>query len=124
MKTNSITINYKNRQFTLDRVNAEGKYFQIGFASDQWGVRIYTLKGGDMRVIVEKSVKRGDTSHTQFHWDCFCTVDDLGLLPYEVNDPTTCKRISKHTKWLVIDPILQEIHTQLREELDTLHSDR
>jgi hypothetical protein len=120
MKPNSITIQYKSRTFTLDRVTAEGQYFQIGFEGRNWGIRIYSLPQGDIRVVIEKSIRRGEVSHTQLYWDSLCMSNGCGLIPCKVDDPATGKRIGKRTKWLIVDPIVQLVYDQLKEELDAL----
>ncbi len=124
MKRNSITLNYKIRQFILDRVSAEGKYFQIGFESPRWGVRIYRLENGRVRIIIEKSRAREDGgTSTQFLWDCYCLPVRGELHMYDVCDPATCKRIDRQTRWHLICPMLDEIYSQLKAEIDALHTD-
>ncbi len=124
MTPNSIVINYKSKQFTLDRVNTDGKYFQIGFEADRWGVRIYRLEREQVRIIIEKSVKRDDDgTSTQFMWDCYCMFFSGRLSLLHVSDPATCKRISNITKWLDIYSMLEEIYAQLKTEIDALHTD-
>ena len=120
MKPNSIKITYKDKNHVLNRV--ENKYYQIGFESDRWRVHIYLLKNGQYRVIISKSVKKGANDyHTQFHYDCYCLLvaDDIYL--NDVCDPATCKRIMSKTKWLVIEPMIREIYTQLKAEIKALH---
>jgi hypothetical protein len=123
MAPNSITINYKSKQFTLDRVSAEGKYHQIGFEAKNWGVRISLLKNGSIRVIIEKSIKRSeDGLHTQFYWACSCVLFRGKLILGGVYDPATCKPVSRKTRLFIIEPMIREIYTQLKAEIDALHS--
>jgi hypothetical protein len=39
----------------------------------------------------------------------------------DVCDPATCRKIKNATKWFTIEPMLREIYTQLKEELEALH---
>ena len=124
METNSITIQYKTRRFTLDRVSAEGRYFQIGFESPRWGVRIYRSDNRRVRIIIEKSRPREDGgTSTQFLWDCHCERAFGRMVLCEVGDPATCKRIARGTKWLIVYPMVEDIYSQLRAEIDALHSE-
>lgn len=121
MKTNSIVITYKNKKYTLNRVNGN-RYYQSGFETDRWSIRIYLLEDSQIRIIINKSVKKSETDyHTQFYYDCYCTLSDKYLFLNYVYDPATCKRIRNRTKWFTIEPILRELHTQLKGELETLH---
>ena len=121
MKPNSIVITYKNRKYTLNRVS-DNKHYQIGFEADRWSIHIYLLQNSQIRIIVNKSIKKSDTYyHTQFHYDCYCTLNADGLFLDDVCDPATCKHIRNTTKWFVINPILREIYAQLKEELEALH---
>ncbi len=121
MKTNSIVITYKNKKYTLNRVNGN-RHYQSGFETDRWSIRIYLLEDDQIRIIINKSVKKSDTDyHTQFCYDCYCTLSDSYLFLNFVHDPATCKRIRNRTKWFAIEPMLREIHTQLKEELEALH---
>lgn len=122
MKPNNITITYKNREHSLNRVTAEGKYYQIGFEADRWQVHIYLQEDNRIRIIINKSVKKSPYDyHTQFCYDCYCTLLERGLYLESVNDPATCKRIINRVKWHTIFPMLQEIYRQLKEELEALH---
>lgn len=121
MKTNSIVITYKNKKYTLNRVNGN-RHYQSGFETDRWSIRIYLLEDGQIRIIINKSVKKSDTDyHTQFCYDCYCTLSTDYLFLNFVHDPATCKHIRNRTKWFAIEPMLREIHTQLKEELEALH---
>ncbi len=122
MKPNKIIIPYKNKYYTLDRV-AENKYYQIGFEADRWSIHIYLLQNSQIRVIINKSIKRSETEyHTQFHYDCYCTLECNTLYLNDVSDPATCKRIRKATRWFVIEPVITALYAQLKEELHALHS--
>lgn len=123
MKPDSIEITYKSKKFTLDRVSAEDKHFKIGFASRNWGVRIYPLSKEyveKVRIIIEKSVvkKDGDGTSTQFMWDCYCMPFGGKLHLCCVNDPATCKRIGRRTRWRVVEPLIDEIYSQLKAGID------
>ena len=121
MKTNNIAITYKSQTHILNRVN-DNKYYQIGFEADRWRVHIYLLQNGQIRVIINKSIKKSETDyHTQFHYDCYCSLDKNGLFLNDVCDPATCKKIRNRTVWFTIQPMLREIYTQLKEELEALH---
>ena len=121
MKANNIAITYKSQTHILNRVNND-KYYQIGFEADRWSVHIYLLQNGQIRVIINKSIKKSETDyHTQFHYDCYCTLDKNGLFLNDVCDPATCRKITNRTKWFTIQPILNGIYTQLKEELEALH---
>jgi hypothetical protein len=121
MKPNQIVITYKGREYILDRINGN-KYYQTGFEADRWSIHIYLLQTGQIRIIINKSIKKNKTGyHTQFHYDCYCTLETNGLFLDEVHDPATCKRIRNATKWFVINPILTAIYSQLKDELNALH---
>ena len=122
MKTNKIAITYKSRVYILNRVSGESKHYQIGFEADRWSVHIYLLQNGQIRIIVNKSIKKSETDyHTQFHYDCYCTLLPNGLSSDDVSDPATCRKIKNLTKWFTIEPMLRDIYAQLKEELETLH---
>jgi len=122
MKANKIAITYKSKVYILNRVNGESKHYQIGFETDRWSVHIYLLQSGKIRIIINKSIKKSKTDyHTQFHYDCYCTLLPNGLSLDDVSDPATCRRIKNPTKWFTIEPILREIYAQLKEELESLH---
>lgn len=128
MKTNKIVITYKSRKYILDRVNKERGYHQMAFETDRWSIRIYLLENGHIRIIINKSVKKSETDyHTQFCYDCYCTLNydvydkSSHLFLNYVCDPATCRKIKNPTKWFTIEPMLGEIYTQLREELEALH---
>lgn len=124
MRPDSITINYKTKHFTLERVNAEDRYFQIGFEAPRWGVRIYRLEGKRVRIIIEKSRARKDGgTNIQFLWDCYCLPFRGELHMYDICDPATCKHINRQTRWYLIGPMLDEIYRQLKAEIDALLSD-
>jgi len=121
MKPDSIVITYRNRKYTLDRVR-DNKHYQAGFEADRWSIHIYLLQNGQIRIIVNKSIKKSDTGYsTQFHYDCYCTLNADGLFLDDVCDPATCKNIRNTTKWFVISPILREIYVQPKDELEALH---
>jgi len=121
MKTNQIVITYKSRKYILDRVS-DNKYYQIGFEADRWSIRIYLLENSQIRIIINKSVKKSQTDyHTLFCYDCYCTLETFGLFLNDVCDPATCRKIKNPTKWFTIEPMLREIYTQLKEELEALH---
>lgn len=122
MKPNSINITYKGRIHRLNRENTEGKYYQIGFETDRWYIHIYLLEDNRFRIIINKSVKKSAFDyHTQFCYDCYCTLMKSGICLDVVSDPATCKRIINRVKWLVICPMIREIYDQIREELEELH---
>jgi len=122
MKSNQIIITYKSKKHILDRVIGESKYYQMAFETDRWSIRIYLLQNGQIRIIINKSVKKSQTDyHTQFCYDCYCTLDSYGLYLNDVCDPATCRKIRNATKWFTIEPTLREIYTQLKEELEALH---
>ena len=122
MKTNKIAITYKSRVYTLNRVNGENKYYQIGFKTDRWSVHIYLLQNGNIRIIINKSIKKSETDYRiQFHYDCYCELHSYHLFLNDVSDPATCRKIKNRTKWHIIQPILNEIYAQLKEELEALH---
>jgi hypothetical protein len=121
MKTNKIVIPYKNKYYILNRIN-DNKYYQIGFEADRWSIHIYLLQNGQIRIIINKSIKKSETDyHTQFHYDCYCTLDANGLYLNDVSDLATCKGIRNPTKWFVIEPIITALYAQLKEELHALH---
>lgn len=121
MKPNKIAIPYKSKNYILDRVS-DNKYYQIGFEADRWSIHIYLLQNGQIRIIINKSIKKSDTDyHTQFHYDCYCTLDANGLYLNDVHDPATCRKIRNATKWFAIEPMLRAIYAQLKEELEALH---
>ncbi|SHG20679.1 hypothetical protein [Dysgonomonas macrotermitis] len=122
MKAYKITIPYKGRNYTLDRVTGESKHYQIAFETDRWSIHIYLLQNSQIRVIINKSVKRSGTHYgTQFHYDCYCTLETNGLYLNDVHDPATCRKITNPTKWFTIEPMLRVVYAQLKEELETLH---
>jgi hypothetical protein len=122
MKANKIAITYKSKVYILNRVNGESKHYQIGFETDRWSVHIYLLQNGQIRIIINKSVKKSETDyHTQFHYDCYCTLLPNGLSLDDVSDPATCRKIKNPTKWFTIEPMLRDIYSQLKEELKALH---
>lgn len=120
MKPNSIVITYKIRKYTLNRV--ENKNYHIGFETDRWSIRFYLLQDNEIRIIINKLIKKSDTDyHTQFCYDCYCTrLTDILFLNH-VSNPATCKRIRNCTKWFTIEPMLREIYSQLKEEINALH---
>jgi hypothetical protein len=121
MKPNQIAIPYKSKYYTLDRVN-DNKYYQIGFQADRWSIHIYLLQNGQIRIIINKSIKKSATEyHTQFHYDCYCTLDANGLFLDDVCDPATCRKIRNATKWFTIELMLRAIYSNLKEELNALH---
>lgn len=80
------------------------------------------LQNGLIRIIINKSIKKSETDHhTQFCYDCYCTLEASGLFLNEVYDPATCKRIRNATKWFTIEPMLKAIYVQLKEEFKALH---
>ena len=121
MKTNNLIITYKGRKYVLKRT--ESKYYQIGFEADRWTIHIYLLREGSFRILINKSIKKSETEyHLQFCYDCYCTLSTAtGLFLNDVSDPATCKRIKNSTKWFVIEPILREIYTRLKDEIHALH---
>jgi hypothetical protein len=122
MKPIKIAITYRNKVYFLDRVEKEHKCYQIAFESDRWSIHIYLLQNGQIRIIINKSIKKSDTYYsTQFHYDCYCTLDANGLYLNDVHDPATCKRIRNKTKWFVIEPMLTSVYAQLKDELNALH---
>jgi len=122
MKANQIIITYKSKKYILDRVNGESKYYQMAFETDRWSIRIYLLQNGQIRIIINKSVKKSETEyHTHFCYDCYCTLDTYGLYLNDVCDPATCRKIKNPTKWFTMEPMLREIYAQLKEELNALH---
>jgi len=122
MKPNKIAITYKSRVYFLDRVTEESKHYQIAFETDRWSIRFYLLENGQIRIIINKSVKKSETEyHTHFCYDCYCTLDKNGLFLDDVHDPATCRKITNPTKWFVIEPILRSIYNLLKEELEALH---
>lgn len=122
MKTEKIIITYKSRKYILNRTNCTKAYYQIGFESDRWGVHIYLLQDRQIRIIINKSIKKSENDyHTQFHYDCYCTLHTGTMFLNFVNDPATCKRIRNHTKWFTIEPMLRELYSQLKEEINALH---
>jgi len=121
MKSNKIVITYKSRKYILDRVD-DDKHYQIGFEADRWSIRFYLLQNGQIRIIINKSVKKSENDyHTQFCYDCYCTLEPFGLFLDDVCDPATCRKIKNMTKWFTIEPMLREIYTQIKDELKVLH---
>lgn len=121
MKPNKIAIPYKCGNYILDRVN-DNKHYQIGFEVDRWSLRIYLLQNGQIRIIINKSIKKSAIDyHTQFCYDCYCTLDSYGLYLNDVCDPATCRKIRNQTKWFTIEPMLRAVYSQLKEELEALH---
>lgn len=122
MKPNQIVITYKSRDYILTRVAGESKHYQIAFETDRWSIRFYLLQNGQIRIIINKSVKKSETQyHTHFCYDCYCTLGEDHLFLDDVHDPATCRRITNPTKWYTINPMLREIYSQLKEELKALH---
>lgn len=122
MKPNSINITYKSRKHSLNRVNTEGKYFQIGFETDRWQIHISLQQDNRIRLIINKSVKISPYDyHTQFCYDCYCYLNSDHLFLCHVSDPATCKRVYNNVRWFTIEPLLAEIYAQLKEELEELH---
>ena len=122
MKANKIAITYKSKVYILNRVNEESKHYQMGFEADRWSVHIYLLQSGQIRIIINKSIKKSETDyHTQFCYDCYCELLSYLLYLNKVSDPATCRRIKNRTKWFAIQPMLNEIYAQLKEELEALH---
>ena len=126
MKANKIVITYKGQKYTLDR--KENKSYQIGFETDRWSIHIYLIENGQIRIIINKAVKKSENEyHTQFCYDCYCSLSSDVLKKSEylflnyVSDPATCKRIRNKTKWFIIEPMIKEIYTQLKEEIEALH---
>lgn len=121
MKPNQIVITYKSKNYILNKVS-DNKYYQMAFETDRWSIRIYLLENGQIRIIINKSVKKSQTDyHTLFCYDCYCTLETFGLFLNDVCDPATCRKIKNPTKWFTIEPMLREIYTQLKEELEALH---
>ena len=121
MKTNKIAITYKSKVYILNRVS-DSKHYQIGFEADRWSIHIYLLQSGQIRIIINKSIKKSETDyHTQFCYDCYCELLSYLLYLNKVSDPATCRRIKNRTKWFAIQPMLNEIYAQLKEELEALH---
>jgi hypothetical protein len=122
MKLTKIAITYRDKVYFLDRVEEERKHYRIAFESGRWSIHIYLLQNGQIRIIINKSVKKSETHYsTQFHYDCYCTLDANGLCLNDIHDPATCKRIRNTTKWFIIEPMLKAIYAQLGEELKALH---
>ena len=122
MKPNKIAIMYKGVVHFLNRVTGESKHYQIAFETDRWSIRFYLLQNGQIRIIINKSIKKSETEyHTHFCYDCYCTLDKNGLFLDDVHDPATCRKITNPTKWFTIEPMLRDIHNQLKEELEALH---
>ncbi len=122
MRPDKIAITYKEKVYFLDRVTTESKHYRIAFESGRWSIHIYLLQNGQIRIIINKSVKKSETHYsTQFHYDCYCTLDTNGLYLNDVHDPATCRRIRNQTKWFVIEPILTSVYVQLKDELKSLH---
>ena len=119
MKQNSIKVTYKGKEYILDR--REDKNCQMVFEADRWSVRIYALANSNFRIIIDKSIKKSATEyHLQFCYDCYCELHSYYLFLNDVSDPATCRKIKNRTKWHIIQPILNEIYTQLKEELPTI----
>lgn len=98
MKANKIAITYKSKVYILNRT--EGNHYQIGFETDRWSIHIYITQNDWIRIIINKSVKKSETEyHTQFCYDCYCTLETSNLYLNEVSDPATCKKIKNMTKW-------------------------
>ncbi|MDL2305072.1 hypothetical protein LJC72_07005 [Bacteroides sp. OttesenSCG-928-D19] len=122
MKPNKIAIIYKGNMYSLNRVTTESKHYQIAFETDRWSIRFYLLYNGQIRIIINKSIKKSETEyHTHFCYDCYCTLDKDHLFLDDVHDPATCRKITNPTKWFTIEPMLRDIHTQLKDELEALH---
>jgi hypothetical protein len=122
MTPDSLTITYKSKKFFLDRVNPDARGCQIAFASDRWGIRITRQKDVHYRIIIEKTVKRRDDggTGTQFLWDCYCMSTSRTLLLTCVCDPATCKPVGRRTRWFLVEPMLEEIYSRLKPEIDAL----
>jgi hypothetical protein len=122
MKPNKIAITYKNQIYILDRVSEESKYYQMAFEADRWSIRLYLLQNNQIRIIINKPVKKSETEyHTLFCYDCYCTLHKDYLYLDDVCDPATCRKITNPTKWFSIEPMLSELYSQLKEELEVLH---
>ena len=105
METNKIAITYKSKVYIPNRVS-DSKHYQIGFEADRWSVHIYLLQSGQIRIIINKSIKKSETDyHTQFCYDCYCELLSYLLYLNKVSDPATCRRIKNRTKWFTIQPI-------------------
>ena len=116
MKQSSIEITYKDKKYILDR--KEDKNCPIVFDAERWSIRIYALANNNLRIIIEKLIKKSATNYQiQFFYDCYCEHHSYHLFLNDVCDPATCRKIKNRTKWYVIQPILNEIYTQLKEEL-------
>lgn len=116
MKQNKIAITYKSQLYILHRTAS--KHYQIGFETDRWSIHIYMRQDSPIRIIINKSVKKSETEyHTQFCYDCYCSLDKNGLYLNDVSDPATCRKIKNMTKWFTIEPMLREIYNQLKDEI-------
>jgi len=120
MTPSSIIITYKSKKHVLNRT--ENQHYPIVFESDRWSIRIYILQDGRLRILIDKSVRKSKTEkHLQFCYDCYCSLFNDNIILNYVSDPATCKRIRNNTKWFTIEPIIGEIYTQLKSEIDILH---
>ncbi len=120
MKTDKIAIPYRSNYYFLDRTHSD--YFPLLFETDRWRIHISILLDGTFRIMINKSVKKSETEyHTQFCYDCYCTLEKDSLYLNQVSDPATCKRIRNATRWFTIEPILTAIYAQLKNELHTMH---
>ena len=96
MKANKIAITYKGKVYILNRVSGESKHYQIGFKADRWSIHIYLLQNGQIRIIINKSIKKSTTEYnTQFCYDCYCELHSYHLFLNDVSDPATCRRDRK-----------------------------
>ena len=119
MKQSRIEITYKDKKYILDR--KEDKNCPIVFDAERWSIRIYALANNNLRIIIEKSIKKSATEyHIQFFYDCYCEHHSYHLFLNDVCDPATCRKIKNRTKWHTIQPILNEIYTQLKEDIINL----
>jgi hypothetical protein len=64
MKPIKIAITYRDKVYFLDRVNKESKHYRIGFESCRWSIHIYLLQNGQIRVIINKSIKKSDMRYS------------------------------------------------------------
>ena len=120
MKQNSIKITYKGKKIVLYR--QENENYHISYESDRWKVNLSLLLNSNIRVMINKYVKKSEhTYSTQFYYDCYCTLSNGLFYLNDVSDPATCKRIINKVKRFTIEPILTEIYNQLKEEINSLH---
>lgn len=121
MKANKIAITYKSQVYILNRT--ESNHYQIGFDTDRWSIHIYITQNDWIRIIINKSVRKSKNEyHTQFCYDCYCTIGTSNLYLNEVSDPATCRKIRNMTKWVTIEPMLKEIYNQLKGEMEMINN--